>query len=282
MPSAHGNGIKRDDAYSGSGLPGLLAQSCPSDGTRWTLQTPGGSRQEQCIPDDLRGMGRTDSPAGEYALALHTEDLSQLVRPLGLTQCVLGGVAIGGMITGPLALKQPEGRKGISSADSAAARPHTPQRLNPEDVISSAQSRGMVGLAAHMIRNRLLAPHLRENPSASKAYRDRLARNNVMGSCSGLRALSRRRDRTGELEQITVPALLMVGDRDMPCLASSKLMHRRMAGAKRVTMPGAGHRANIERPKAFNAAVLAFWETVPSEDDMPLSAPTQIKRRPNG
>jgi 3-oxoadipate enol-lactonase len=264
MPNAHVNGIKMYDEYSGSGIPVLFSHSFTSDCTMWTLQTPVVSRKYQFITYDIRGMGRTDSPAGEYSLDLHTEDLYQLVRHLGLTQFVLGGLSIGGMITVHFALKYQEVLKGIIIADSAAARPNTPQLINPEEVINIAQSRGMVGLADHMIGNRLLAPHLMDNPYAIKEYRDRMARNNVIGYCSGMRALSRMRDRTAELEQITVPTLIIVGDLDTPFIEPSKLMHSRIAGSKLVTIPGAGHLANIERPKAFNEAVLAFLETIPS------------------
>ncbi len=40
----------------------------------------------------------------------------------------------------------------------------------------------------------------------------------LMGYCNGMRALSRMRDRTGELGQLKRPALMIVGDRDAPFL----------------------------------------------------------------
>ena len=196
MPKAHVNGINLYYEYQGSGLPVLFSHSFTSDCTMWSLQTPVFSKRYQFITYDIRGMGRSDSPAGPYSLDQHTEDLYQLVRHLGLSEFVLGGLSIGGMITVHFALAHQELLKGAIIADSAAARPDTPLLTHPDDMIDLAQRLGMAGLADHMIDNRLLAPHLQDNPYAIKEYRDRMAQNNVIGYCSGLRALSRMRDRT--------------------------------------------------------------------------------------
>jgi 3-oxoadipate enol-lactonase len=262
MPTAYVNGINMYYEYSGSGRPVLFSHSFTSDCTMWTPQVPFFSQRCQFITYDIRGMGRTDSPPGEYSLDQHTEDLHQLVRHLGLTEFVLGGLSIGGMITVHFALAHQDLLKGIIIADSAAARPDVPILVNPEENIRIAQTRGMAGLAEHVVSNKLLAPHLQNNPYAVKEYRDRMARNNVVGYCSGMRALSRMRDRTGELGKIKVPTLIIVGDLDVPFIAPSKLMHERIAGSKLVVIPGAGHLANIERPFEFNEAVVSFIDSL--------------------
>ena len=262
MPTACVNGITMYYEYQGSGLPVLFSHSFTSDCTMWTQQAPVISQRYQLITYDIRGMGRTESPPGEYSLDLHTEDLYQLVRHLGLSQFVLGGLSIGGMIGVHFALAHQELLEGLIIADSSAARPDTPQLVNPEPYIEIAQSRGMAGLADHVIGNKLLAPHLQDNPYAIKEYRDRMARNNVVGYCSGMRALSRMRDRTGELGRIAVPTLIIVGNLDLPFIEPSKLMHERIPGSKVVVIPGAGHLANIERPSEFNEAVVAFLDSL--------------------
>ena len=264
MPKAHVNGINMYYEYEGSGLPVLFSHSFTSDCTMWSLQTPVFSKRYQFITYDIRGMGRTDSPPGPYSIDQHTEDLYELARHLGLTEFVLGGLSIGGMITVHFALAHQALLKGAIIADSAAARPAVPLLANPDDMIERAQHLGMAGLADHMIGNRLLAPHLQDNPYAIKEYRDRMAQNNVIGYCSGLRALARMRDRTGELGQITVPTLIIVGDMDEPFIEPSKLMHSRIAGSRLVVIPGAGHLANIEKPAAFTEAVMAFLEGLPA------------------
>ena len=104
MPSAYVNGINIHYEYQGSGLPVVFSHSFTSDCTMWTQQTSVITQRYQFITYDIRGMGCTDSPPGEYSLDQHAEDLYQLVRHLGLTEFVLGGLSIGGMITVHFAL----------------------------------------------------------------------------------------------------------------------------------------------------------------------------------
>ena len=60
------------------------------------------------------------------------------------------------------------------------------------------------------------------------------------------------------LEMIAVPTLVLVGADDTPFLGASDYMSAKIPGAKRVTIPGAGHAANIHQPALFNEAVEEF------------------------
>jgi pimeloyl-ACP methyl ester carboxylesterase len=61
------------------------------------------------------------------------------------------------------------------------------------------------------------------------------------------------------LGEIKVPTLLVIGDRDVPQIkATVETLERGIGGAKKVSIKGAGHMANMENPVTFNAAVLEF------------------------
>lgn len=61
------------------------------------------------------------------------------------------------------------------------------------------------------------------------------------------------------LEEIRVPAHIVVGDEDtLTPPAMSRAMAVRIPGARLTVIEGAGHLSNIEQPRAFNRAVLAF------------------------
>lgn len=75
-------------------------------------------------------------------------------------------------------------------------------------------------------------------------------------------------DRRDALSAISVPTLLVAGERDET--AAPKVMQRmadEIAGAQYVCLPGAGHLANLERPGAFNAALAAFFDTLESPEE---------------
>ena len=62
------------------------------------------------------------------------------------------------------------------------------------------------------------------------------------------------------LATIAVPTLVVVGARDTPFLAAADYMSGKIPGAVRVVLDGAGHASNVDRPEAFDQAVLHFLE----------------------
>jgi pimeloyl-ACP methyl ester carboxylesterase len=64
------------------------------------------------------------------------------------------------------------------------------------------------------------------------------------------------------LPEIRVPSLVVVGSEDKPFLAASDYMAAKIPGARKAVIAGAGHAANIDRPAEFNAALLAFLDTL--------------------
>jgi 3-oxoadipate enol-lactonase len=61
------------------------------------------------------------------------------------------------------------------------------------------------------------------------------------------------------LEQVHAPTLLVVGDKDDPAIPrSAEELARRVPSLTRVTLPGVGHRLNVESPEDFNRTLLDF------------------------
>src|SRR5262249_35619613 len=71
-----------------------------------------------------------------------------------------------------------------------------------------------------------------------------------------------RRELGPELEKLDVPALIMTGDEDDPCLEPGIFMKRKIPTAGLVVLPKSGHTINLEEPEAFNRAVLDFLTAV--------------------
>ncbi|WP_231611127.1 alpha/beta fold hydrolase, partial [Rhodococcus sp. CX] len=66
-------------------------------------------------------------------------------------------------------------------------------------------------------------------------------------------------DHTGDLEKIDVPTLVLCGDADtVTGIPASQVLAGGVRGAVFVTVRGAGHLANQERPEAFGAWIESF------------------------
>ncbi len=66
------------------------------------------------------------------------------------------------------------------------------------------------------------------------------------------------------LDQIAVPTLVLVGADDTHFLAAADYMTRKIPGARRVTIPDAGHASNLHQPALFNRAVKDFLAGLPA------------------
>jgi pimeloyl-ACP methyl ester carboxylesterase len=74
-------------------------------------------------------------------------------------------------------------------------------------------------------------------------------------------------DRSAEdrLSEVTAPVLVVVGQHDTPFIqAAANFMVDRRAVAKKVTIEGAAHLPNLDRPTVFRGLVASFLQTVQS------------------
>src|SRR5215470_15189320 len=94
------------------------------------------------------------------------------------------------------------------------------------------------------------------------AERANVSHRDASGLARAARGMLTQRDASvmETLPVIKVPSLVVVGADDTPFLAASDYMAAKIPGAQKVVIPAAGHAANIDQPKAFNEAVLAFLD----------------------
>lgn len=64
------------------------------------------------------------------------------------------------------------------------------------------------------------------------------------------------------LENVKVPSLVVVGEKDENFLAPAAYMANKIPGCEKVVVPKAGHAVNIDNPRGFLDATLPFLEKV--------------------
>lgn len=69
-------------------------------------------------------------------------------------------------------------------------------------------------------------------------------------------------DRTGDLDQLDVPVLFLVGEYDEARPETMREFMQDVPGSSLAVIPGAGHVSNVDNPGDFNAAVNAFLREV--------------------
>lgn len=208
---------------------------------------------------DARGYGDSDDYDGALDFADFGADLLRVLDHFGAARAHLVGLSLGGRIARDFALRHPDRVATLVLANTNAGF----DTLTPEQVEAFIRSRRGPLEAGRTPRE--LAPELAKgllSPDAVPgAYERLVAAMAALRKHSYLKTIeaSTRQDRGARLEDIRAPTLVVASEHDRlypPALAEA--MALRIPGARLLLIRGAGHLSNLEQPRAFNDAVLAF------------------------
>ena len=239
-------------------LHGFTASSAAFDANVTALR-----RHFTVVTVDLLGHGASDSPdaAAPYAPEPAVARLLALFDELGFGKVLLCGHSLGGALALRLALDAPERLSGLVVMNSMSAA-GTPQwrenaRAGMEEMARRARSEG----TAFLKQTRLYPAHSKRLDERSRQLLvdafEQLTPDGMAGTAEQLTANVNAWERHPEL---TVPLLVIVGDRDRDFVASAPgFVARFPAGLVRTAvLPEAGHAANIEQPRGFEEALVSF------------------------
>jgi pimeloyl-ACP methyl ester carboxylesterase len=232
------------------GRPALLLSHGFRASTRmWEPNVPALTREHLVAAWDLRGHGRSDAPSDPqlYSRELSVGDMAAVLDAAGVDRAVLVGMSLGGYLSLSFRLAHPERVVGLILVDTGPGfrRDEAREGWNTycERVARDLEERGVDALPS--------SPEVGSYDAAALA---RAARGIMAQHDEGAVFAS--------LGTIDVPTLVVVGADDTDFLAAAEVMERRIPGARRVVLDGAGHAANMDAAAAFDAAVLDFLADV--------------------
>ena len=242
-------------AYGPEGAPAvMLVHAIGLDGSMWEAQRDALATAYRVIVPDLRGHGTSAVSDGPFGIADLADDLHRVVTHSGVDAVRYVGCSMGANIGMFMAARPEYGLSGVVLANGAA------RLAVPDDVVASlcaaARDGAMPMIAADMVA-RWVTPESATAPATARLVE-------TLAACSGnafaaaFEALARS-DRTPDLGAIAVPALVLAGSADAAFDATAAhATAGAIPGATVVVVPDAGHLPNVERPDAFNHALLGF------------------------
>lgn len=258
------NGVKLHYEVAGSGAPLVLAHSGITDSRSWDPQFPAFTRQYRVLRYDLRGFGRSDVAHGTYS---NVDDLVALMTTVDVTPAALLGVSMAGSIVLDTALQHPKLVTALILVGSGiSGREHSPEYHEMMDELDELLAHK--GLDAAMDREMEVWLYGRGRTAADVDPRVRAAVREMDFYNSGRYPPDAEPERIqppaiGRLNEIGVPTLVIVGDRDVDDVRqAAEELGRGIRGARLVVMPGVAHVPNMERPDEFNRLVLDFLNSV--------------------
>lgn len=227
----------------------------------WERQLALSDRGWRVIAPHFRGF---DGGSGEPAVQSiddYAGDLVDLLDGLHVHEAVVGGLSMGGYVAFALLRHASRYVRGLILADTKAPA-DTPEGVEGRKrMIELARGKGPAAVAEEMLPKLLGETTRRTRPDVVDQVRALATSSSAEAIEGALRALMTRPDSTAQLAAIHVPTLIIVGAEDTvtPPAAAAE-MHRAIAGSELVTIPEAGHLTNLERPDAFDAAVVPFLD----------------------
>jgi pimeloyl-ACP methyl ester carboxylesterase len=268
MPNARVNGVDLYYEVYGQGAPIIWSHEFAGDCRSWAPQVNYFSRRYQVVTYNARGYPPSDVPKDPdaYSQAQSVDDLCGLLDHLDIETAHVAGLSMGGSVALNFGITYPDRARSliVAGAGSGSSDPEAfRDRVNR--LAERMETEGMSGMD-DFCRNPNRLPFLRKDPKGWQEMADGFKEHSPVGSANTFRKVQGLRasifSLEDQLQNLTVPTLIMVGDEDEGCLDPGIFMKRKIPGAGLAVFPGSGHLINLEEPAMFNALVMDFVSAV--------------------
>ena len=245
--------------HAGEGPLVMLMHGIGGNRTNWHDQLEPFAAHFHVVSWDARGYGGSEDYEGPLDFGDFALDLVRALDHFAASRAHLVGLSMGGMIAMDFYARYPERVATLTICDSLPGFNHLTAeqrsefvRLRQEPLLAGKEPKDIAPTVAATLIGKSAQPGSLERLVASMAA---LHKHSYLKTISAAATYSR----TFELEKISVPTHIVVGDEDqLTPPEMSRQMAKRIPGAHLTLIQGAGHLSNIEQPEKFNRAVLAF------------------------
>jgi 3-oxoadipate enol-lactonase len=240
---------------AGAGWPLVLLHAFPLSAEMWRPVLERVAEGWHYIAPDLRGFGRSAVDRSAPTLDDYAADIEALLNALELERVALGGLSMGGYVALAMMRNAPERVSALVLADTRAGADSPEGRQGRRAMSELVRTKGPSAVADQMMPT-LLADAA---GSVATAMRALIEQNSVEGIDHAIHAMMERPDATAQLERISVPTLVVVGEADsFTPLEEAQAMDRAIVRSQLVVIPDAGHLSAVEQPEAFATALENF------------------------
>ncbi|MDE0057784.1 MAG: alpha/beta fold hydrolase [Defluviicoccus sp.] len=245
---------------AGSGPLVLFLHGIGGNRSNWTAQIEALCDSFHAVAWDARGYGESDDYEGKLDFGDFARDALRVLDRFGAETAHFVGLSMGGRIAQDFCARYPDRVATLVLCDTMSDFRDSMTPEKRAEFIRLRQAPLKAGKEPRDIADALV-------DSLAGPGADEPARRRLWDSIAALHKESYLKtieaslsfDRSAEIDRISVPTLLIYGEHDRLTPPSiGEALHRRIAGSELAVIEDAGHLSNIERPEAFNAALLAF------------------------
>jgi pimeloyl-ACP methyl ester carboxylesterase len=266
-----GDGVKLYYEEAGEGIPIVFVHEFAGDYRSYEPQIRYFSRRYRCVAYNARGYPPSDVPAevAQYSQARACDDIRAVLDGLRIDKAHVVGISMGGFAALHFGMRYGDRARSLVIGGCGYGSEKGSRAQFQQEAEHAAEMFDRIGMAEGAKRYALGKTRVQlqnKDPRAWNEFAAQMAEHSALGSANTLRGVQKQRpslfDLVDEMKKITVPALVMTGDEDDPCIEASVLMKRTIATAGLAVLPKTGHALNLEEPALFNSVVDEFFHQV--------------------
>jgi pimeloyl-ACP methyl ester carboxylesterase len=262
------NGVSLAYEDHGEGFPLVWAHEYAGSMETWRPQVRFFARRYRVITYNARGYPPSDVPTDPevYSIDQSVDDLYALLKGLGISQAHIGGLSMGGGVTTVFGLRHPEMTRSmiIASAGSGSTDPVSFRQA--QQAQAERLERGGIETLKTWEWGATRVQLKEKDPVGWQEFIDQFEAHSPAGMALTCRGVQGKRpplyEYEADLKRSQVPALVLIGDEDEPCIDVAWFLKRMLPNCGLMVFPRSGHAINLEEPDLFNRCVLDFLTAV--------------------
>lgn len=267
------DGVRLYFEETGSGRPVIFVHEFAGDLRSFEPQMRHFGKRYRAVAYNARGFPPSDVPehVSSYSQMRAADDILAVLEHIGERQAHIVGLSMGGFATLHFGLRHPQRALSLCIGGCGyGAEPDKRETFRAEaDVIARAlRTEGMAAFAERYAYGPTRVQYQNKDPRGHAEFKAMLAEHSAVGSANTQQGVQKERPSlytlVEEMKRITVPALIINGDEDWPCLLPGVLMKQSIPSAALAVMPNCGHAINLEEPDEYNTIVGNFLAQVDS------------------
>ena len=258
------NGVDLWVEQEGAGDDILFISGLADEGACWVDQVAGLNDRYRVTTFDNRGVGRSATPDGEFAIAAFSADTAALMDALGIERAHVVGSSMGGAIAQELALAHPERVRSLVLNGTWSRGDRFLHEIF-RNWMWSAEKADSIRDFLVTVNLWCFSPRIWNEGTMDEwiaAAEASPYAQSVDAFCRSTLALIAH-DTADRVAGISAPTLITVGDLDLvlPPRFSQELVER-IPNARLVVIPDVGHQPFQEVPADYNVLLADFWQSV--------------------
>lgn len=253
----HGEHGARRFLDLGAGNALLLIHGGHGGWYHWMRNVEPLARHARVIAPDLPGFGQSETPPGEFSLAMLAEALFALLERLNIDQVDIAGFSFGACVAAHMAALRPERVRALAIVNPAGMGPVSARLADAQTLAAqAARTEGLESGVRASLAHIMLSDAALVTPELCA-----LAARHVKATRVQTRPIARTNPTRALLERVQAPLWLALGERDphqAHALRERSDFAEALAPRNRVTVHAAAHWLQYEAADAFNAGLCDF------------------------